>query len=48
VALNWTLVPAEADGFAGVTAIDVRTGAMVRLTVVEWVVLPLEPVMVIV
>jgi hypothetical protein len=48
VALNCTVDPAEADGFAGVTAIDFRTGAMVRVTDVEWLVLPLVPVTVIV
>lgn len=49
--MNCTVVPTEADGFAGVTAIDVKTAATpatVRFTDVEWVVLPLVPVMVIV
>jgi hypothetical protein len=48
VALNCTVVPAEADGFTGVTAIDVRTGVTVRLTDAEWLALPLVPLIVIV
>jgi len=46
--MNCTVVPAEAEGLAGVTAIDFRTGATVRLTDAEWLVLPLVPLMVIV
>jgi hypothetical protein len=49
--VNCTVVPTEADGFAGVTAIELKTAATavtVKFTDVEWVVLPLVPLMVIV
>jgi hypothetical protein len=46
--VNGTVVPAAADGFAGVTRIELSTGAMVKVTDAEWVALPLVPVTVIV
>ena len=51
MALNWTEVPATAEGLTGVTAIEFRVGGMAvtdKLTEVAWVRLPLVPVIVIV